>query len=111
MVELALCGSGDMTGGRQALGPGQQPLKVGGAAVRELLEEIGQIRVGVQAVLFGGFDETINDGARLRAGGGEGEEPVLAANDEGFDAALTPIVIQLQPTILQEDQQLLPLMP
>ena len=67
--------------------------------VRRILKDIRQIGKGIQAVLFRGFDDAVHN----RAGPGSpwrvGEQKVFAANDERFDAALGPVVADLQPAV------------
>ena len=63
----------------------------------------------MQAVFFGAFHQAVDDGACVRSRGSKGKEPVLPTDDEGFDAALAPIVVQFQASILQEDDEFVPL--
>ena len=70
-----------------------------------------QIAIRVQPILLRCFNEAVDDGAALSAQRGIGKEKILAANDEGLDAALRPVVAQLQPPVLQIADKVWPLLP
>ena len=73
------------------------------------LEEMCEVEIRYELVLFGGLDDAIEDGAGFCAAGRVGEEPVLAADDEGLDAALGAIVVDLQPPVAEECDEFGPL--
>ena len=80
----------DMQGER--FRPGHEVVDPRGRPVRQLLEEVPQVLVGAEPVLLGGLDDREYDGGGPGAVGGVGEEPVLAADHEGLDAALREVV-------------------
>ena len=47
--------------------------------VGQLLKEIGEVGVGVEAVFLGGLDDAVDGGAGFGASGCVGEEPVFAS--------------------------------
>ena len=80
--------------------PWEQAVKIGRLAIGNLFKEIGERGIWMQAILFGRLDQAIDDGARFRAVGRIGEQPVFPANDHRLDTALAAIVIELQSAIL-----------
>ena len=79
-----------------------------GVDVGDLLEQIGKIIERVKPVLLGRLDYAVNSCAGLCPFLGVGEHPVLSPNDEGFDAALAAVVIDLQATVKEEGCKLCP---
>ena len=75
----------------------------------KLLKKIGKVGEGLQPVLLGRFNNAIDNGTGTCTGRRVGEEPVLAADDERFDGPLAAVVIQLQPAVLREYYQFVPL--
>jgi len=49
----------------QSRRPGQQPIEVRRFAIRDLLKKIFQVGKRMQAILLGGLDDAIDDGARF----------------------------------------------
>ncbi len=70
----------------------------------------GQIVERIQSRFLGRLDQAVDHRAGLGAQRGIGKQEVLAANHEGLDAALGPVVAQLQPSVLQIANQIRPLL-
>ena len=74
------------------------------------LQNPGQIAKGIQSRFLSRLDQAVDHRAGLGAQRGIGKQEVLAADHERLDAALGPVVAQLQPAILQITDQIRPLL-
>ena len=76
---------------------------------RERGEDEAQVGVGLEGVGLGGFDEAVEVGAGVGAADGVGEEPVLAADDEGPDRVLDEIGVERDAAVVEDADELRPL--
>ena len=74
------------------------------------MQNPGQIAERSQFGFFGCLNQAVDHRAGLGAQRGIGKEEILAANHKGLDAALCPVVAQLQPSVLQIPQEIGPLL-
>lgn len=74
------------------------------------LQNPGQIAKRIQAGLLSRLDQAVDHRTGPGAQRSIGKEEVLSANYKGLDAALGPVVAQLQPSILQIPQEIGPLL-
>ena len=68
-----------------------------------------QVGTGFQPVRFGGLDQGVEIGAGLYAFNGGTEQPVLSPDHKRSNRILSPIVVDLQATIVQVADQFTPL--
>ena len=76
---------------------------------REILEEVFEVGGRAEPVGLGGFDHGVDDGAGRSAVWCVGEEPVLASDGERADGALDAVVIEFEPAIEEEAEELGPI--
>lgn len=60
--------------------------------IRQLFKEVLQVPFRVQIICFGGFDQTVYDGAGFGSFGAVAEQPVLSSDREGTDAVFCGVV-------------------
>lgn len=77
--------------------------------VREAGEQIGQVGLGVDASAVAVADEGIKMGGAFAAFGIAHEKPVLLADRAGPDGVLDQIVVDLDPAVLEEHKEFVPL--
>jgi hypothetical protein len=70
---------------------GSSASKSTSVGARERGEDEAQVSVGLEGAGLGGLDEAVEVGAGVCAADGVGEEPVLAADDEGADRVLDEV--------------------
>ena len=70
----------------------------------------GQIAVRIKAVLQCSLDHAEDDRTSRCASRRIGKQKVLSVDDEGLNAALSPVVAQFQSTVLQIVRQVRPLL-
>ncbi len=68
------------------------------------LQDPDQIAIRIQPVFFSRLDQTVDYRAALGTQRGVGKQEVLPPNHKGLYAALSPVVTQLQPSVLQIPQ-------
>ena len=85
------------------------PVTISQKQLRCLLQHPEQISVGIQPVLLGGLDQTVDHSTGLGAQRGVGKEEILPSDYKRLDTALGPVVAQLQPPVLQITQEVRPL--
>src|SRR5439155_19514831 len=67
-----------------------------------------QIRLGIETIELGGFDERVDGSSPLAAGIGSGEEIILAAKRNAADRSLGGIVVDLDAAIMDVADQGIP---
>ena len=73
---------------------------------RGSFKDVFQILIGLEVVLFRGFNDAVNQGRRGCSLFGVGKEPGLSANGEWTDAALSTVVGEFSAPVLQEVHQI-----
>ena len=71
---------------------------------------MAQPQVRFKAVGLGGFDQRVDQGTGVRTGGGVGEQPGLAPDDEGADGILGGIIVEGQIAAFEIADQARPLL-
>ena len=85
------------------------PRGIGYRPLGRFVQHPSQIAVRIKAVFLRGLDQTEHHGAALRSVGRVCKEKVLPGDYKGLDAALSPVVAELNAAVLQVNDQGLPL--
>ena len=69
-------------------------------------EHVAQVGVGIKAAAAAAFDDRVKDGSALAGSGFADEEPVFLAYRGGADGVFDPVVVDLDPPVLEVDGHL-----
>src|SRR5207248_10140502 len=80
--------------------PGQELGEAFGGMGGELGEDVGEPGGRIEAVELGGLGQSVDCGGALATVVGTGEQPVLAAKDQGADRPLGGVVVDLEAAVV-----------
>ena len=87
--------------------PGKQFIEAVDLVIRDAAKNVSEPSLRIDAVEFGGFDQTIGDGRRLSTALGSHEEIIFPAQTDGSHGSLSRIVVELQKAVIEPWSQLL----